>query len=86
MRKQRRVLGTIDRILKIRKIDWENFYPSVLTTDKLCQGAIVIVVACKARGPGFDSSSDQMVFSLLGYRGFKGSRHDKLRDLAYQGG
>ena len=26
------------------------------------------VSACEARGPGFDSSSDQIVFSLLGYK------------------
>ena len=29
---------------------------------------MVRAVACEARGPGFDSSSDQMVFSLLGYK------------------
>ena len=29
---------------------------------------MVRVVACEARGPGFDSSSDQMVFSLLRYK------------------
>ena len=31
-------------------------------------GLVVRVVASEARGPVFDSSSDQMVFSLLGYR------------------
>ena len=30
---------------------------------------MVRAVAREARGPGFDSSSDQMVFSLLGYMG-----------------
>ena len=46
---------------------------------------MVRVVACGARGPGFDSISDQMVFSLLRYKevGKKGSRHDELHDLAY---
>ena len=41
-------------------------------------------VACEARGPGFDSSSDQMVFLLnLGIGSWKNneSRHDKLDDL-----
>ena len=31
-------------------------------------GLVVRAVACEARGPGFNSSSDQMVFSLLGYK------------------
>ena len=31
-------------------------------------GLVVRAVACEARGPGFDSSSDQKVFSLLGYK------------------
>ena len=31
-------------------------------------GLMVRAVACEARRPGFDSSSDQMVFSLLGYK------------------
>ena len=30
-------------------------------------GLVVRAVACEARGPGFDPSSDQMGFSLLGY-------------------
>ena len=48
-------------------------------------GLVVRVVACEVRGPGFDSSSDQIIFSLLGFKevGIKGSRDDKLRDLAY---
>ena len=29
---------------------------------------VVIAVPCEAGGPGFDSSSDQMFFSLLGYK------------------
>ena len=29
---------------------------------------MVRAVACEARGPGFNSCSDQMVFSLLGYK------------------
>ena len=32
-------------------------------------GLLVRAVACEARRPGFNSSSDQMFFSLLGYRG-----------------
>ena len=32
---------------------------------------MVRVVACEARDPGFDSSSHQMVFSLLGYKEVK---------------
>ena len=49
------------------------------------RGLVVRAVACEARGPGFDSSSDQMVFSLLGYKevGKNGSRHDKLHAVAY---
>ena len=31
-------------------------------------GQVVRVVSCEARGPGFDASSDQMAFSLLGYK------------------
>ena len=40
---------------------------------------VVRVVACEAKGPGFDSSSDQMVF-LIGYKevGKSGSLHDKI--------
>ena len=46
---------------------------------------MVRAVACEARGSGFDSSSDQMVFLFSGIGGKKinGSRHDKLRDLEY---
>ena len=46
---------------------------------------MVRVVACEVGAPGFDSSSDQIVFSLLGCKevGQNGSRHDKLHDLAY---
>ena len=43
-------------------------------------------VACEERGPGFNSSIDQLVFLLSsGIRRYEkiGSRHDKLRDLAY---
>ena len=29
---------------------------------------MVRAVACEARGPGLDSNSDQMFFSLLGYK------------------
>ena len=32
------------------------------------RGLVVRAVACEARGPEFDSSSDQKVFSLLGYK------------------
>ena len=31
-------------------------------------GLVVRAVVCEARGPGFDSSSDQVVFPLLGGR------------------
>ena len=40
---------------------------------------VVRAVAYEAKGPGFNSSSDQVVF-LLGYKevGKNGSRHDKI--------
>ena len=34
----------------------------------MSHGLVVRAVACEARGPGFDSSSDQMVFFSLGLR------------------
>ena len=34
-------------------------------------GLVVRVVACESRGPGFDSSSDQMVFLFSGIGGRK---------------
>ena len=48
-------------------------------------GLVVRAVDCEARGPGFNSGSDQMVFSLLGYKevGRNGSRHDKLHNLVH---
>ena len=49
-------------------------------------GVMVRAAVCEAKGPGFNSSSDQKgFFSLFGYKevGKNGSRHDKLRDLAY---
>ena len=46
---------------------------------------VVRAVACEARGPVFDSCSDQMVFSLLGCEevGIKWIQKQKLLDLAY---
>ena len=46
---------------------------------------MVRVVACEARGPGFDSSSDHMGFFSPRYKvvGINGSRHDKLQDFVY---
>ena len=49
--------------------------PVFATLNKLlcCDGQVVRLVACEARGPGFDSSSDQMVFLFSGI----GSRKNK---------
>ena len=73
---------------KLQKSSWTNSRRLWKKRKYLCprsNGLVVRAVACEARGPGFDSSSDQMVFSLLGYKevGKNGSRHDKLHDLAY---
>ena len=52
---------------RLRNTIWWDIKRTFLTPRS--NGLVVRVVACEARGPGFDSSSDQMVFSLLGYRG-----------------
>ena len=50
-----------------------------LTLCLLRYGLVVRAVACETRGPGFNSSTDQIVF-LLGYKevGKNGSRHYKI--------
>ena len=51
------------------KIEYEISYLCIILIESpRSYGLVVRAVACEARGPGFNSSSDQMVFFSSGIR------------------
>ena len=65
------VLYTVWSVISETSLCFWPDEPNVSISDSgpRSHSLVVRVVACEARGPGFDSISDQMVFSLLGYEG-----------------
>ena len=55
--------------LKYNSMELSNADLRIVGLSPRSNGLVVSAFACEAIGPGFDSSSDQMVFYLLGYRG-----------------